>query len=152
MIAVCSGLVHHTDHSWPYQGLARLFWFGHAPLITRAFGYLPGKLIGFGADLPPQVYWQWRKWCTTPHSYLADVGRTIPTPDWGRSGAPVTMIALSDDDTIPPKCVWKLSELYGGGVEQKLLVPGDYGLAEVGHLGAFARHSQALWPALVPSL
>ncbi|SLN15749.1 Alpha/beta hydrolase family protein [Falsiruegeria litorea R37] len=152
MIGVCSGLVHHTDHDWPYQGLARLFWFGHVPFLVKVLGYLPGKITGFGADLPPQVYWQWRKWCTSPRSYLPEAGLTIPAPDWGRSRAPVTMIALNDDDTIPPKCVWKLSELYGAGVEKKTLTPSDYGLKEVGHLGAFARRSRTLWPDLVPAL
>ncbi|MEX0365803.1 MAG: alpha/beta hydrolase [Ruegeria sp.] len=149
MICVCAGLVHHGDHPWPYQALARLFWFGHVPLMVKTLGYLPGKITGFGADLPPQVYWQWRKWCTSRQSYLPETGVTLPAPDWGRSGAPVDLVALSDDVMIPAKCIWRLQKVYGPAARKQELSPGDFGLKAVGHLGAFARRNAAIWPALL---
>ncbi len=149
MICVCSGLVHHSDHPWPYQGLARLFWFGHAPLLVRLMGYLPGRMIGFGADLPPLVYWQWRKWCTSRQSYLPEAGQGLPAADWGRSDAQVEMFAFTDDQVIPPKCVWRLADVYGPAAQRHELNPGDFGLEDVGHLGAFARRNAAVWPKLM---
>ena len=151
MIGVASGLVHHTDHPWPYQMLARLFWFGHAPVLVWMLGYLPGRAIGFGSDLPAGVYWQWRRWCTTPDSYLPEMGQELPKADWTRSGAPVSLFAFSDDDTIPPKCVARLQEVYStANTSCMTLKPSDFGLSNVGHLGAFARRSAALWPRLIP--
>lgn len=149
MICVCSGLVHHADHPWPYQALARLFWFGHVPLLVRVAGYLPGRLVGFGADLPPKVYWQWRKWCTSRKSYLPEAGVSLPAADWNRSGAPVDMIAFADDQVIPPKCVWRLAEVYGDQARRRELDPKSFGLKSVGHLGAFTRRNAAVWPALI---
>ena len=150
MICVASGLVHHSQHPWPYQGLARLFWFGHAPLLTRLMGYLPGRLTGFGEDLPSPVYWEWRRWCTSPESYLPEVGVGLPPAQWARSGAPVDLIALSDDSVIPPACVARLEPVYAGGqVRKRVLDPADFGLKRVGHLGIFARRNSALWPALI---
>ena len=150
MIAVASGLVHHRDHPWPYQALARLFWFGHVPLLVRALGYLPGRAVGFGADLPAQVYWDWRRWCTSPQSYLPETGAGLPRPDWGRSGAPVDLIGLADDPVIPSVSVARLAPVYrGGALRRHLLAPGEFGLRSVGHLGAFARANRALWPAIL---
>ena len=149
MICVCSGLVQHRDHPWPYQALARMFWFGHVPLLVKSLGYLPGRLVGFGADLPAPVYWQWRKWCISAKSYLPDAGTTLPKPDWKRSGASVDMIAFSDDQVIPPKCVWRLAELYGQDARRRELTPQDFGVKQIGHLGAFARKNAVVWPALI---
>jgi len=150
MICVASGLVHHGDHPWPYQALARMFWFGHVPLAVRALGYLPGRLTGFGADLPPQVYWQWRRWCTRRDSYLPETGKTLPEPDWSRCGAFVDLTALDDDPVIPAKCVTRLGSVYGAQyLRSRVLVPSDHGLDKVGHLGAFAQANSALWPHLI---
>lgn len=151
MIVVAGGLVHHNDHPWPYRALALSFWFGHVPLVVKLMGYLPGRALGLGSDLPASVYWQWRKWCTTPGSYLSEVGAGLPLPDWQSWDVPVDLFALSDDDLIPPACVWRLGEVYGD-VEQTRteLNPSDVGLKKVGHLGAFARRNAALWPTLVP--
>lgn len=150
MICVASGLVHHRDHPWPYQGLARLFWFGHVPLAARLLGYLPGRLTGFGPDLPAPAYWQWRRWCTHPQCFYPEIGTTLPPPDWRRSGAPVDLVGLADDPVCPPVSVLKLAGLYGQDAARfRLLQPADFGLDKVGHLGAFARRNRAIWPALI---
>lgn len=149
MICVCSGLVTLADHPWPYKGLATLFWYGHVPPLVRLLGYLPGRMLGFGSDLPSGVYWQWRKWCTSPDSYLPELGDTLPPADWSRTTAPVDVIALEDDQTVPPPAVWRLAELYGPAARRHLLAPAAFGLREVGHIGAFARRSRAIWPRLI---
>lgn len=149
MICVCSGMVHHKDHPWPYQGLARLFWFVLGPLITRTTGYLAGRRAGFGADLPPEVFWQWRRWCTSPDFYLPDCGWDIPQPNWRRCGAPVQMFALSDDDLCPPICTEKLSTVYDGQAVCTVLDPAKFGLGKVGHTGLFRRRNAMLWPAVI---
>ena len=149
MIGVASGLVHHTDHPWPYQALARLFWFGHTPFLVRVLGYLPGRMVGFGADLPAGVYWQWRRWCTTPKAYVPEIGAALPRPTWDSSRIRTTLFAFSDDKTIPPVCTERLAEVYGAGTETKVLRPADFGLKAVDHLGAFSKHNKALWPVLI---
>lgn len=150
MIGVATGIVCHHDHPWPYQALARMFWFGHGPLAVKLVGYLPGKRLGFGSDLPPQVYWQWRKWCTARHGFFPEMGGSLPRPNWGRSGAPVDLFAFTDDHLAPAQCTRKLAGLYGlKRVRQHLIDPKDHGLKEIGHLGAFARRNAALWPSLI---
>ena len=151
MIVVAGGLVHHHDHPWPYRALALAFWFGHVPPLVRALGYLPGRAVGFGADLPAGVYRQWRRWCTASGSYLPETGRSLPLPRWQETGIPVHLFAVADDSMVPPAAVWRLGEVFGTGPQQrKTLEPQEYGLKALGHLGAFARGSAALWPQLVP--
>lgn len=150
MIGVTSGLVYHRDHPWPYQALTRMFWFGHAPLAVRAMGYLPGWVSGFGVDLPASVYWEWRRWCTSPAAYYPEMGSTLPKPNWPRDGQMVDLIALVDDPVAPVASVRKLKGLYGERqTNLRVLDPADYGLKKVGHLGAFARKNRAIWPTLI---
>ena len=148
VIAVASGYVHHTDHPWPYQGLARLFWFGHAPLLTKFLGYTPGKRLGLGEDLPAGVYWQWRKWCTTKSFFWTEVGDTLPEPQW--TGAPVRLVTFSDDQLIPSQCSWRLERSYGAeNCARVELNPTDFGLSKVGHIAAFSRKNAAIWPTIL---
>ncbi len=153
VIGVATGLVCHRDHPWPYQVLARLFWFGHTPVLTRMLGYLPGKAVGFGADLPAGVYWDWRRWCTRESSYLPETGDSLPRPDWARSGAPVVLHAFGDDEMMPPLCSERLARVYGEDfAECRVHDPAEFGLSSVGHLGAFARANAPVWPELVPEV
>ncbi|OBY24770.1 alpha/beta hydrolase family protein [Leisingera sp. JC1] len=153
MIVVAGGLVHHHDHPWPYRALALAFWFGHVPPLVRALGYLPGRAVGFGADLPGGVYWQWRRWCTTPGSYLPETGLGLPKPRWAETGIPVDLFAMADDDVVPPPAVWRLGDAYGGVPQRRIVLdPKEAGVRKIGHLGAFARANAPLWPRLVPQL
>ncbi len=148
VIAVASGYVHHSDHPWPYQGLARLFWFGHAPVLTKLLGYMPGKRLGLGEDLPAGVYWQWRKWCTSKTFFWSEVGETLPEHNW--TGAPVRLVTFSDDNTIPSRCSWRLERSYGAeNCTRTELNPTDFGLSYVGHISAFSQKNAAIWPAIL---
>ena len=149
MICVSAGMVSLADHPWPYRAMAALFWFGHAPLAARVMGYLPGKALGFGADLPAPVYWQWRKWCTSPRSYLADVGADLPALNPAGVGGRIDLFAFADDQMVPPQAVWRLAALYGPNAQRHLVAPQDHGLPEIGHIGAFARRNAAVWPRLI---
>ena len=144
VIGVASGEVHHSDHPWPFRAMAMTFWFGLGPLATAAFGYLPGRTIGFGSDLPRPAYWQWRRWCISRSFHHSDIGARLSEPRWGKSDAPVRLVAFSDDEMIPPHCVWRLGARYGE-YEPVLIDPAESGLDKVGHLGVFAPRNKALW-------
>lgn len=147
LISVASGPVHTSDHPWSMQAQVRAFWFGAGPLATAALGYLPGKSLGLGADLPAGVYWQWRRWCTTRGFYLGDIGRDLPMPDWSAFKGDMRVVAVADDGMVPPSAVWRLMQYYPEARKaQKVLRPTA---GRVGHISAFAERNRGLWPDII---
>ena len=149
-ITIGAGLTHVSDHPWRYQWKARVFWSPPVRALAGMAGYLPGRLVGLGADLPRGVYEDWRRWCTTRGWHLSDVGRTLPLPDPARVTGRLRMIAVSDDDLVPPEAVWRARALYPEAMkEQKVLRPNDFGLQSIGHIPPFTRRNAVLWPAIL---
>ena len=149
LIAVAAGPVDLPDHPWPFRAQAWTMWHLAGPLALAALGYLPGRRLGLGADLPAGVFRQWRRWCTRPASLPGDPdlpGLTRP----GLSGA-VRLVALADDVMIPPACVWRLAEWLPGAaaIDRVLIDPAAQGLGRVGHIAPFAARNRALWPAIL---
>lgn len=150
VITVASGLVTLSDHPWPYRALAAWFWYGAPRALTAMMGYLPGRVAGLGPDLPAGVYRQWRAWCLRPGFWLGDVGRILPAPDPARLTAAMKVVAVADDDVVPSAAVWRIMALYPQAIKRQLVLrPADFGLRKIGHVGAFARANQMVWPALI---
>ena len=146
VITVASGPVHLHDHPWPYRAIAGAFWYGPGPIATKAMGYMPGRKLGVGPDLPSGVYWQWRKWCTTRGFFAGEIGGALPFPDWNGVRCPVKIVAASDDDLVPPMAVWRTMDFYRQAEKTQLtLKPEKYGVAKIGHVGMFAAQNAACW-------
>lgn len=100
IITVAGGHGHISDHPWPFQGQVWLLWYLAGPLATSALGYFPGRRFGLGNDLPPGVFWQWRRW-------LLDRGALPADPRLGGIRRPgfggrLTLVGLDDDVMLPP--------------------------------------------------
>jgi len=150
IITLGSGPVHVTDHPPSYRWKARAFWHGPVNWLAGAMGYLPGRLLRTGPDLPLQVYRQWRRWCLTPGWNLCDTGRSLPLPDPHRVRGAMKLIAVSDDAMVPPAAVWRLMAYYPQATKrQQVLRPDDFGLPRIGHIAAFHRDNAVLWPAIL---
>jgi predicted alpha/beta hydrolase len=150
VVTVGSGLVHVGDHPAAFRLKARAFWHGPVPVLARALGFLPGRALGFGADLPLGVYADWRRWCLAPGFHLSDVGRRLCLPDPWAVTARMRLVALADDPWVPPAAVWRLMALYPAAEKRQLVLdPQAHGLRALGHLGAFQRRNSVVWPALV---
>jgi predicted alpha/beta hydrolase len=145
-----AGLVHLSDHPMSFRWLARFFWSAPVRATAWALGYLPGRLVGLNADLPRGVYEDWRRWCLTQGWHLSDVGRTLPLPDPHRVRGHLRLIAVADDQMVPPAAVWRAMALYPEAIKQQLVLrPRDFGLASIGHIPAFHRRNAVLWPAIL---
>lgn len=147
-ITVASGAVSVNDHPWPYQALARFFWYGAGPVATTLWGYLPGTKLGFGADLPADVYWEWRRWSTTDSAYVFDLVDSLTEPAWP-SEKPIKMLSLSDDDLCAPRSVERLAAIYGSGAVIETIDPARERLGAIGHLSLFQRKNAVLWPKII---
>ena len=150
VIAVCSGRAHWRDHPLRFAPAVAAFWFFVGPIATAAMGYLPGRRIGFGADLPAGVYWQWRRWCLSQDFADGDLAKAGWDACGDISGLPIRFVAAADDVMIPPETVWRfMSHHQGARWDQLLLRPVEIGAGPIGHLSVFKPRNAAAWPALV---
>lgn len=148
--AVNSGLAYWPTHPWHYMPQIILFWFILGPLATLTLGYLPGRLLGMKTNLPPGVYWQWRRWCTNPKLHEIDWGKSMPVPDLNRFNGKLNILATVDDTIIPPARVYILDRFFPKAqVEKHLLKPKDFGLKSIGHIQVFSARNKAVWPTLI---
>lgn len=152
IITVGAGFGHFTDHPWSYRPKVLAFWFLVGPVATTLAGYLPGKSLLLGEDLPAGVYWQWRKWCTSRDFFNVDIGVSLPKPDFRQEGRELKMFTMEDDVVVPPASVGRYAEVFPRErIEYRNLRPSDYGLASLGHIEVFSRRSAAVWPDLLSS-
>lgn len=144
-ITVASGSGYWLQHPLWYIPVVTLFWWLIGPLSTMVLGYTPGKALGFGSDLPSEVYWQWRRWCTTPQFYDVDRPEHIPACE-EKIVFPVSMLTFSDDQMIPRKAVEFLRDFFDSpNVKVTTLEPNSFGLTKVGHIHSFANRNKAAW-------
>lgn len=149
---IASGPAYWRAHPLHYMPAVLAFWFAVGPPAAALAGYLPGRLIGLGADLPAGVYWQWRRWCVSSDFYRPDIGSLLPQADFHRYTGPMRILAVEDDVMIPPATVARLEPFFPAArIEHMTLAPRDFGLRRVGHLGAFARRNAALWETILAS-
>lgn len=147
---VACGLVNWRDHPTPYWWTVAAFWYGIGPALTKLWGYMPGKRLGLGADIPAGVYWQWRKWCTSPGFFADEIGTVLPQMNPEPYTGPIKIIGFTDDDMAPEASINRMVPHYKQAqITRKQIDPKDYGLEDVGHLKAFTSANAALWPELL---
>ncbi|MFY1710544.1 alpha/beta hydrolase family protein [Tritonibacter mobilis] len=154
IITLGSGMTHHWDHPWSYLPKVLAFWFLLGPLATAVTGYLPGRRLGLGADLPAGVYWQWRRWCTRRGFFASDIGRSLPQPDFDAPHPPLELCVATDDVVVPPVAVQRYAAHFAPSRTQlRMFDPGTYGLKHLGHvsfLGAgLGAGNEAAWDDLL---
>ncbi|MEI8147293.1 MAG: alpha/beta fold hydrolase [Alphaproteobacteria bacterium] len=150
VIAVAAGPAYWAKHPLSYMPQVILFWFLLGPIATWILGYLPGKRLGLGADLPAQVYWQWRRWCLSPAFNRADWGKALPNPDLKSVKADVTLVGIGDDVMIPPYFVRALANYYPAArIDYREIAPKDIGSSAIGHLRLFTERCRAAWPVIM---
>lgn len=149
LTAVASGPAFWTRHPPGFLPQVIAFWFLAGPVATLLNGYMPGRLLGLGADLPAPVYWQWRRWCTSPRFHRVDWGGALPQPDPARVTGKVRLVGIADDPMIPPPVVRDLAAFYPQAeIEHLEIAPAAYGLKAIGHLRVFSERCKAAWPVI----
>lgn len=150
IITVCAGSGHYSDHPWSYRPIALAFWFLLGPISTKVAGYLPGRKVMLGADLPAGVYWQWRRWCTSRDFYFPEIGNALPKANFKAYDAKIRILSVSDDVVIPPTCVRRYAAMFPTDcTEFKVLEPGQFDLPSLGHIEVFSKECAAAWPEIL---
>lgn len=150
VITVASGPAHVMAHPFPYRFYAAAYWYLVGPPATLFAGYMPGKRLRFGTDIPAGVFWQWRRWCTSRGFFASEIGDTLPMADWTGVKAPLKVVAIKDDVLMPPANVWRLMSFYPAAPTTQLVIdPLSYGLNRIGHVAPFSTKNSTIWPDLI---
>ena len=131
-----------ADQRWQLYGK----WHVLMPLLTRVFGYFPGKRLGWLEDTPAGVVHDWST--PTPRYEHRPSGRLLEALPFAHVNASTLAISLTDD---PFGTVAATERLLGyldeRGRKHLRVAPVDIGVDEIGHFAFFHdRFRQSLWP------
>ncbi|MFK3742325.1 alpha/beta fold hydrolase [Pseudomonas psychrophila] len=117
------------------------------PLAAKLLGYVPGRRLGLGEDLPANVMLEWSRWTSLRH-YFFDDPSVNAAARFARPSIPILALGFNDDPWAPAQAIdLMMGHLTGCTVERRQLGPEDSDGSAVGHLGFFRkRHANALWP------
>ena len=127
-------------------GLMRLV----APVLCSVLGYMPGRRLGLGEDLPSGVMLQWSRWTSLPRYFFDDPAMDAQAR-MARVRVPLLVLGFADDPWANPEAIGMLTApLIKTTVERRQVAPRDAGLAAIGHMGFFRqRAGVSLWPQVV---
>ncbi|MBQ5946649.1 alpha/beta fold hydrolase [Massilia sp. ST3] len=145
LVAAHAGATH-TVRGWFERQRVRFVLSVLAPVLCRVLGYMPGKRIGLGEDLPRGVMLQWSGWCASRRYFFDD-----PKVDAARRMAqvrvPLQVLSFTDDPWANPAAVDMLvSPLPQARLQRREVAPREAGVPGIGHMGFFRRRCEAgLW-------
>jgi predicted alpha/beta hydrolase len=134
-------------HGWmPYREQIKvlLMWNVLGPVLTGIMGYLPGKAIGLGEDLPLGVYQDWRRWCQFPHYFFDDPKMAELSHRFSLVNVPFVAANALDDLWATPRSRDAFMAAYVG-TDVKLLNIDPAVSGAIGHMGYFKKGAEPLW-------
>ena len=116
------------------------------PPMVAVTGYLPWSRLNMGADLPRDVYRQWRKWCKNPTYFFADPELKDLHAHYAAVKTPIYAVAALDDAWALPKSRQAFIQHYRQASLHYIDIQAtDYGLKHIGHMGYFRQGAEQLW-------
>jgi predicted alpha/beta hydrolase len=135
---------------WRLWSRPRRYWLAFAwgvlvPALTRLCGYLPGRKLGLGADLPAGVALEWARWCRSRGYVGAHLGKTVPDHFDDFRGR-LLAYSVADDALAPRAAIEALLSLYTRAcVQRRHVEPSAVGVSALGHFGFFRPECAGLW-------
>ncbi|CAN5429538.1 alpha/beta fold hydrolase [soil metagenome] len=143
---VCVGIGYWGLHHRSYNPLELFFWFGFGPWSLKRHGYVKGGGLWGGTDLPRGVFETWKRWCLKSSYFREELAGRLRPHHFDAVTTPIRSWIFTDDPIANPKTGPKLLEVYPNAPSEIVVrTPADYGVARIGHEGAFRRGMEPLW-------
>jgi predicted alpha/beta hydrolase len=145
-VAALSG--YWRNMAFPERYRVALAMSALGPLAVRAYGYLPGVLLG-GEDMPGPAFLEWSRWCRSPH-FLFDDPTLGEAANFTGFRAPVRFAQVEDDTWATPAAVEAMAARFTGSADRSIwpIRLADAGARRIGHHGFFrSEFRDTLWPA-----
>jgi predicted alpha/beta hydrolase len=116
------------------------------PAAVRSTGYLPGRWLGLGSDLPPGIAGDWIRWCRDPDYLFGDP--QIDPASYRHVYAPIRAHHITDDPWASRSAVAAMHRRYARCPVDFITTTPEPGTT-IGHSGLFRTSTGAdHWPAL----
>ena len=128
---------------WPWYAQFKIsFMKLIRPLLSKIYGYWPGKRLGFNQNLPSGVTLELYDWCSRPNG-LFDF---FPDSNFRKIQIPILVYSFTDDWFSPEKAVKSLLSHYTqASISWMHLKPSDVSLKTVGHSGFFLKKNKTVF-------
>ena len=146
IVLVGSGLSYWRF--WPFKHRLRIQLIKLiGPILSKIYGYFPGKKLRFLQDLPSEVVLEWTNMC----NYSKGLFEVLTGKNHNLFLGSLLSYRFSDDLFAPPKAVEALLEQFPNAqIEEKNFSPAQLDLDRISHLGFFKFKSEKpLWRDLV---
>ncbi|HWI84165.1 alpha/beta fold hydrolase [Ramlibacter sp.] len=149
LLSVAAGSGYWRQNAPALRRVVLIFWFLLVPIATRLCGYFPGRRLRVVGDLPAGVVLQWRRWCLNPRYSVGAEGEAVRRR-YASARFPVRALSIEDDELMTDPGIRSLLALYENAPSEiERIVPRQFGIARLGHFGAFRREREAdFWPLL----
>jgi predicted alpha/beta hydrolase len=153
LVSIAAGSGYWRENAPRLKRSILYFWFVLVPLVTRLFGYFPGRKLKKVGDLPRGVILQWRRWCLNPRYSVGAEGE-LAARSYSRVRFPVLALSMTDDELMTLAGTNSLVSFYTGAPSAiERIAPADVQARRIGHFGFFREQfSQSLWPSTVDKL
>lgn len=140
-----TGTGHHAVMPLTEQPKVLALWNVAGPLLLARYGYLPGRAIGLGEDLPAGVFHQWKRWTSFKRYFFADPTATF-TERFAKIERSIVAVNATDDRWAPPISAATLLAGYTRATLD-LRTAEAAAIGPCGHMGYFRPGPGAtLWP------
>ena len=131
----------------------QVFWKLVFPPLVQAYGYLPWQKLNMGANLPRDVYKQWRRWCQYPRYFFDDPELTALHECYAAVKTPIYAVAALDDDWALPASRHAFMQHYKNAkLHYIYLKPEEFSLNNIGHMGYFRKGAEPIWQQMLDHL
>ncbi|WP_313810357.1 alpha/beta fold hydrolase [Glutamicibacter sp.] len=109
------------------------------PAASRVAGYMPGRRLGLGEDIPIAALLEWSRW-TRKRDYFFDDPSMQAQERAAQMTVPVLAMGASDDPWASPRQMDLLTgRLRSAPVQRMTLSPEQLGVQRIGHHGLLRR-------------
>lgn len=139
--AIVSCHVAATRTIEPWTKRARVFLVLNVlgPMLSRVCGYMPGRKLGLGEDIPAAAMREWGVWTRNPRYFFDDPSMNAAGRCAGLE-VPVLALGASDDPWASPAQMDVLAGfLTNSHVHRRTVTPSELGLKAIGHHGLMRR-------------
>jgi len=147
ILAVAGQYAYWKDYDASHRARLFLRWHLFMPLVTRIYGYFPGRRLGWLEDLPAGVAYEWSFRRNRLELSFPKSERAAVLSRFANVRAAILAVGLSDDEYGTPQAIKRGLEYYTGSERLHLLLkPADLSCQDVGHFSLFhSRHRDAFW-------